>query len=90
LLRYLNGLSYQSSCKDQPWQRRHDVQPHWWLHPGHRPPVENVFHTVPQPTNPGSGETVPSQHQRLEGVGRHSHSGQRMRLNRSSLSARGS
>jgi len=81
--------SYQSSCRDQPWHRRHEVQPHWWLHPGHRPAVENVFQTVPHPSNNGSGESVPSQHQRLEGVGRHSQSGQRIRLNRSSSSGLG-
>ena len=47
------------------------------LQPGHRPPVANVCQTMPQPSN-DSGVSKPSQHQRLDGNGRHSQRGHLM------------
>jgi hypothetical protein len=45
---------------------------HSQLHVGHTPRVSNVFHTVPQPLICGV------QTQRLDGVGRHWHFGQKI------------
>ena len=51
--------------------------------------MANVFHEVPQPMNEGSGLPGPVMHcQVLERFGRHSQSGQRMRLKSSSSSGR--
>jgi hypothetical protein len=43
--------------------------------------VENVFHSVPQPSNGGSGVPSAKQHQTLDLVGRQLHSGHRIRSN---------
>jgi hypothetical protein len=69
---------YQSLCNDDWPHRRHDVQRHWWLQPGQHPCVENVFHTLPQPSKNGSGVPPQSQHQRLESEGCQLQSGHRI------------
>ena len=81
--------SYQSSCSDQPAQRRHDVHRHWCPQPGHWPRVSNVFHTAPQPPKNGSGVPALSQHHRLDSSGCHAHSGHRIRPNADSSSNAG-
>jgi len=78
--------SYQSLCNEDLPQRRHDVHCHWWLQPGQRPCVENVFHTMPHPSKNGSGVPPQSQHQRLEYEGRQLQSGHRIPTNGSSWS----
>ena len=78
--------SYQSSCSDQPAQRRHDVHRHWCPQPGHWPRVSNVFHTAPQPPTNRSGVPALSQHHRLDASGCHAHSGHRIRPNADSSS----
>jgi hypothetical protein len=49
--------------------------------------VANVFHTVPQLLNGGSGPSTESQDQRLEGDGRHPHRGHLIELVASSSSS---
>ncbi len=86
---YAGDTSYQSSCNDQPAQRKHEVQRHWCRQPGQMPRVLNVFQMAPQLGNGGSG--LPSTHthdQRSFGDGCHPHSGHRIRLNASSTSSR--
>jgi len=85
--RHAGASSYQSSCSDHPAHRRHDVHRHRCAQPGQFPRVSNVFQIAPQLANGGSG--LPSVHthdHRLEGAGRHAHSGHRMRLKMSSSS----
>jgi len=48
-------------------QARQSVHFQAWAQPGQMPPVQKVFHTVPQ---------FGVQAQRLSGLGRHSHLGQ--------------
>jgi len=73
-------VSYQSSCSDHSWHRRHDVHRQRCLQPGHCPRVAKVFHTVPQLLNGGSGPSTESQHHRLECEGCHPHRGHLIEL----------
>jgi len=73
--------SYHSVCNDHCSQRRHEVHSHWWVQPGQRPLVENVFHMVPQPSKNGSGVPTQSQYQTLDADGRQVHRGHRIPSN---------
>jgi len=73
-------VSYQSSCSDHSWHRRHDVHRQRCLQPGHCPRVAKVFHTVPQLLNGGSGPSTESQHHRLECAGCQPHRGHLIEL----------